>query len=344
MTPVATSRLQLIGAALLFSTGGAAIKATAFEGWQIAGLRSGIAALALLLLIPAARRGWNRRVLLVGLAYAATMILFVLANRMTTAANTIFLQSTAPLYILLLGPLLLGEKIRVRDAVFMGAVGVGLSCFFIGTEAPLATAPDPARGNVLAALAGVTWAFTVMGLRWMGREEGGGHALPTVVAGNLIACLVAVPWALPLPAVGAADIAIIGYLGVFQIGLAYLLLTRGIQRVGAFEASILLLAEPAFNPVWAWLLHGEVPGPWAALGGALILTATAVKVGWDARLTRRERAAGASAPTAPQEAAELRKDLADAAEDEGGDDGLDDETGDHAEHGRSGQGRGNVES
>jgi drug/metabolite transporter, DME family len=280
----ATNRLQLLAAAALFSTGGAAIKATALGGWQIAGFRSGIAALALLLLLPSARRGWNWRVFVVGVAYAATLILFVLANRMTTAANTIFLQSTAPLYILLLGPLLLREPIRRQDLLFMVAVGGGLALFFVGADAPVATAPDPVRGNLLAALSGVCWAFTVVGLRWMGRQpEGGGSPLATVVAGNLIAFLACLPLALPVPAVGAADWLVIVYLGVFQIGLAYVFMTSAIRHVPALEAATLLLVEPALNPIWAWLAHGERPSAWAIAGGALILGATLVKTWWDAR-------------------------------------------------------------
>src|SRR5687768_11870206 len=95
-------RFQLLAAAALFSTGGAAIKATTLTGWQVASFRSAVAALTVLLLVPAARRIRDRRVLLVGAGYAATMVLFVLANKLTTSANSIFLQSTAPLYILVL--------------------------------------------------------------------------------------------------------------------------------------------------------------------------------------------------------------------------------------------------
>jgi drug/metabolite transporter (DMT)-like permease len=140
MSSRTTARLQLLGAAVLFSTGGAAIKAADFTGWQIASLRSGIATVALLLLTPAARRGWTLRqaqgglwrAALVGVAYAGCLTLFVLANRLTTAANTIFLQSTAPLYILFLGPWLLREPIRKQDLGFMLAVGSGLALFFVG--------------------------------------------------------------------------------------------------------------------------------------------------------------------------------------------------------------------
>lgn len=286
MRPRTLHRLQVLGAALLFSTGGAAIKATTLTAWQVASFRSGVAALALLLFLPAARRGWSPRVLPVGLAYAATMILFVAGNKLTTAANTIFLQSTAPLYLLLLGPLLLGERVRRRDVGVAAVVGAGMVLFFVGAEEPVATAPDPALGNALAAASGVAWALTVAGLRWIGR--GGGASLPTVVTGNLLAFALCLAPALPVAGAGLADWATIGYLGVFQIGLAYVLLAAALRHVPAFEASILLLLEPALNPVWAWIVHGERPGPWAIAGGALILAGTVAKTWWDARRPRAE--------------------------------------------------------
>jgi drug/metabolite transporter, DME family len=271
----AASRLQLLAAAFLFSTGGAAIKATSFSGWQVAGFRSLVAAVALFLLVPAARRKWSRRTLFVALGYAGTLVLFVLANKLTTSANAIFLQDTAPLYMLLLGPWLLREPVRRSDLVLMVVIAAGMSLFFVGGQDVQRTAPDPFRGNIIAALAGVCWALTIGGLRWIetassGRESG----MATVVAGNLIACLICLPKALPLNAPSMADWVVILYLGVFQIGLAYIFLTRAMRRTPALEASLLLLAEPAMNPVWAWLVHGERPGALAILGGVLILSAT----------------------------------------------------------------------
>src|SRR5436190_1260690 len=133
----ARSRLEILAAAALFSTGGAAIKACALTGWQVASFRSGMAALAVLAMVPAARRIPGPRAIAVGAAYATTLILFVRANKLTTAANTIFLQSTAPLYVLLLAPWLLRERPRRRDLAFMAAMAIGLTLFFVGEEAPL---------------------------------------------------------------------------------------------------------------------------------------------------------------------------------------------------------------
>ncbi|MBM3814773.1 MAG: EamA/RhaT family transporter [Acidimicrobiia bacterium] len=278
MSPSVICRLQLVAAAVLFSTGGAAIKATQFTGWQVAGFRSGIAAAALLLLLPESRRRWSPRVGLIGLSYAATLVLFVLANKLTTAANAIFLQSTAPLYLVIFAPWLLKERIHLKDWITLAAVGAGLTLFFTAAEAPAVTAPDPLAGNFLGAGTGLTWAITLTGLRWMASSSGKDAGLATVAAGNLTAFLICLPMTLPLQDSSLADWATVGYLGVFQIGLAYVLLTRGVRGVPALEVSLLLMIEPALNPVWAWFLHAEAPSASAMLGGALILGATVLRI------------------------------------------------------------------
>lgn len=235
-----------------------------------------MAALTLLLLVPATRRGWGWRPALVGVAYAATLILFVTANKLTTSANTIFLQATSPVYLLLLGPLFLKEPVRRRDLWVVAAVLAGLLLFFVGTEAPVATAPDPAKGNVLALMSGVCFAVTIAGLRWLSRGTSD-VGLATVAIGNLIAFVWGLPFALPVVSATPTDWVVMLYLGAIQIGLAYACLTRGLRRVPALEASLLLMVEPVLNPVWAWLVHGEKPSHWALLGGALIIGATAAQ-------------------------------------------------------------------
>lgn len=295
MNPRTRNRLYILSAALLFSTGGAAIKSASFVALQVAGYRSAIAAVALVVFVPASRRGWSLRVLPAAAAYAATLVLFVSANKLTTGANAIFLQSTAPLYILLLGPLLLHERARRSDLIFAAAVGLGLALFFAGSEPALASAPNPFLGNTLGALSGVAWALTVISLRWLGQHGGVEGAISSVVAGNVLAFLVCAPAALPVPQARPSDWLAIAYLGVFQVGLAYFLLARGLRGVSAFEASTLVLLEPVLNPFWTWLMHGERPSAWANVGGLLILSATFLH-------TWRERHANPGRP-GPEDAA-----------------------------------------
>lgn len=282
MSSTTTPRLQILAAAILFSTGGAAIKACSFNGWQIASFRSGIAALTLLAFARGAGlRWWTPTSLAVGAVYATCMTLFVTANKFTTAASTIFLQSTAPLWLLLLSPLVLREPIRRRDLAFMAALGVGLVILLTDAQAPGERSTNPALGNLLAAGSGVFWALTVVGLRRLGRSDtaggAGAGAGSAVIAGNVIACLACLPMALPAHSQSVADWPIIVFLGVFQIGFAYLALTAGIRTVAAFDAALLLLLEPVLNPIWAWLAHGEVPGRASLIGGAILVAGTLLK-------------------------------------------------------------------
>ncbi|HVX67408.1 MAG TPA: DMT family transporter [Bryobacteraceae bacterium] len=275
MNSVSVSRLLLVLTALLFSTGGVAIKLARLSAWQVASFRSAVAAVALIVLVPVARRGWSWRVIPAGLAYTATLLLFVMSTKMTTAANAIFLQATAPLYMLLFGPLLLHERLKRSDLALAAAAAAGIAAFFFAPEAAMETAPEPVRGNILGALSGIAWALTITCLRWLGKSTRSGEgALASVVAGNSFAFLIALPLALPVHGARPLDWGILVYLGVVQIGLAYLLLTRAVRHVPAFEATSLLLLEPVVNPVWAWLVVGERPGAWALAGGGLILGAT----------------------------------------------------------------------
>ena len=270
------NRLLLLAAATLFSTGGAAIKAATLTAWQVASFRSGIAALSLVVLFPAARRGWTWKLAPVGTSYAAVLVLFVLATRLTTSANAIFLQSTAPLYLLLLAPLLLHERIRRSDLLFIAAIGAGMALVLLGGQNAAATAPNPALGDRFGAGSGLAWALTVSGLRWIGRSGPENASTPAVALGNMIAFLACLPMAIPVERITTSDVVVLFYLGVFQIGLAYFFVTRAIRYVPAFEATALLLLEPALNPVWTWLVHGEKPGWRAIAGGVIILLATGI--------------------------------------------------------------------
>jgi drug/metabolite transporter (DMT)-like permease len=234
--------------------------------------------IALLLLIPTARRNWTWRGFAIAIAYALTLVLYVTANKLTTSANAIFLQSTAPLYLLVLAPLILKERIQMADVLLMSVIACGLACFFIGHEPARATAPRPFAGNLCALLSGLTYAFTLVGLRWVSSHSRARESSMSIVAmGNLLAFLICLPAAVPVTAFGKLDLPVILYLGVFQIGLAYWLLGSGMRRISAVESGTLLLVEPALNPVWTWLLHGERPGTMAIIGGALILLSSAIR-------------------------------------------------------------------
>ncbi len=264
--------------AVLFSTGGVAIKAATLTGWQLSCFRSLAAAVVLLIFLPSARRGWSWRSVVVAIPYAATFTLYTLANKYTTAANAIFLQDTAPFYILILGPLLLGERIRLRDLSFMAALLIGLGLIFASTREATLYASDPRLGDSLAVVSGLTWALTLLGLRWIAvrAENHDDEPAAAVVAGCLVASLFAASFAFPVENANVENWLIVAYLGVVQIALAYVFITAGIRHVRALEVSLLLLVEPVLSPVWVWLLLAESPAALAVLGGAIVIGATAV--------------------------------------------------------------------
>jgi drug/metabolite transporter, DME family len=272
-------RLLLLAAAVLWSTAGAAIKSCGLNAWQISGGRALTAGLFLLAAVPAARRLPTRKVLLVGAAYAATTVLFVAATKLTTAANAIFIQDTAPLWVLLLSPVVLHERVTRGELFSIPVFALGLGLFFLDQ-----LSPGQMAGNLMALASGVAFAASIVGLRAL--KEGGPAAL---VWGNLLAAAVALPmWPLG-PAAGLTDLGLVLFLGVVQLGLAYLCFTLGVRGTKAVEASLLILLEPVLNPIWTFLVTGERPGAWALVGGAVILAATVWRTVQPALLVRRGR-------------------------------------------------------
>lgn len=316
MTSRSAAALQAVVAGILFSTGGAAVKATQLDAWQVAGMRSLVAAAALLVAIPAARRWaggsggqsqaasasrWRRspvrrRALLLtlgtGCCYCLTLMLFVHAAKRTTAAETIFLQSTAPLFVLLLAPLLLRERLAGRQLLFVPLFGAGLVLAFFGGADAAASAPDPGTGNVLAVFCGLAYGLTLIGLRAADRpparpaggageasSPGAGDAarapgIAAAACGNVIVCLACLPVMAPLTAAAPGDFLVVAYLGLFQVALAYVFVTRAASVLQAPVVALLLLLEPALTPVWAMWFHGEQPHLLTWLGGAVIAAAT----------------------------------------------------------------------
>lgn len=274
MSPAA--RIVLAGA--LFATGGALIKSCEVPSLQRAAMRALVAAITIFALVPEARRRPDHRILKLIPAYFGATCAFVVANSLTTAASTIFLSATAPLWVLLLGPIMLGERARRRDLFVLLGIGLGMALCFLAPSQVLATAPDPALGDILALVAGISFALLLIGMRRLAND--GREASAAVAAwGSLATC----PTALALmPVVGqtpelgtATDWLVTTFLGVFQVGLAYVLLARAVPHVSAVRLSLLLMIEPALNPVMAFALHNEVPHPYTIIGGVLILGSVA---------------------------------------------------------------------
>lgn len=258
----------MVGAAAIWSTGGLFIKATTLSGLQISFGRSLLAAVAVALLTRREGFGLNRYTALASLLYAALLVLFVLATKQTTAANAIFLQYTAPVYVLVLEPLIYKEKFRRRDLITVAICVAGMSLFFLGK-----LRPQDVTGNLLALCSGVCFAFYFLLLRHSSAREV--NRASSVIYGNLLVVLVTAPVGLTLlQDISLADAVRVAYLGVVQIGFAYLLFTLAMARgVRSLDAGIIGYIEPVLNPVWVFLFIGERPSGWAILGGTTIIAA-----------------------------------------------------------------------
>jgi drug/metabolite transporter, DME family len=265
----------VLAAVLLWSTGGLFIKYTTLDAFSVNLGRSLFAALTVAAFTF--RRGLrlNAFTLLTSLLYAGTLSCFVYANKTTTAANAIFLQYTAPVYILILSPFLLKEKFRFSDLITVVICLAGMSLFFLEPQsAANKLASNVFAGNLAALASGLFFGLYFILLRHPRSLENKNPAL-SVFYGNLLIVLIMIPFiAGDPPAPRINDLLAIAYLGIFQIGIAYVFFTIGIARgVRSLDASVIGFVEPLLNPIWVFLFLGERPSLWAVLGGLIILGA-----------------------------------------------------------------------
>jgi drug/metabolite transporter, DME family len=287
--PQAYSPLLLVlAAAVIWSTGGLFIKWTSLSGLELSFGRSLLAAITVALFTRREGFGVNAVTVLASLLYAALLLLFVLATKATTAANAIFLQYTAPVYVLILEPLLYKEKFHRRDLITVVACIAGMSLFFVGK-----LRPQDVTGNMLALASGVCFAFYFLLLRHSSARQV--NRASSVIYGNLLVVLIAAPAGLAaLSHLTLADGLSVLYLGVVQIGIAYTLFTLGMaQGIRSLDAGIVGYIEPVLNPIWVFLVLGERPSGWALIGGIIIVSA----VVWHTALKAKESRALVDAPS-----------------------------------------------
>ena len=264
--------LLVLGAAILWSTGGLFIKATSLSAFELSFGRSLLAAITIAIVTRREGFGLNRVSAITSILYAALLLLFVLATKLTTAANAIFLQYTAPVYVLILEPLFYKERFRRRDLITVAACVGGMTLFFVGK-----LRPQDVNGNLLALASGVCFALFFLLLRHSKARNV--NRASSAIYGNLIVVLICAPafFGAARRGISAADLARISYLGIVQIGCAYLLFTQAMARgLRSLDASIVGYIEPVLNPVWVFLFIGERPAGWAILGGAIIIASVIV--------------------------------------------------------------------
>jgi len=266
----------LVGAALLWSVGGVMIKWVEWHPMAIMGLPRAIAAVMLWAIARKPKFNWSAAQIGGAVAYAVTVMLYVPACKLTTAANAILLQYTAPLWVALFGAWFLKERASWLDWVAIVISLGGMALFFregIASKSFL--------GDAMAALSGVTIAWMML----LMRKQKTGSPLESTLLGNIIAALGGLPFMFGQPAPDARGWLGLALLGLFQLGLSYALYSYAIKHVTAMAAVIILTLEPILNPIWVLLLIGERPTGWALAGGALVLLAVTARgalmaMGW----------------------------------------------------------------
>ena len=253
---------MLVVTGIMWSTGGLLIKIIPWPPMAISGIRGGIAALTIFLLTRNLRFTWSRTQVAAAVCYVLVVTLFVIANKLTTAGNSILLQYTAPVYVAIFGYTFLGERSTRVDWVTILVLLTGLTVFFFD-ELTI----SGVLGNVCAILSGMSFAALTILLR----KQKDGSPSDSILLGNLLTLLIGLPVILTSVSLDPVPWLLIVVLGVFQLGIPYVLYTTAIKYVTALDAIIYPIIEPILNPILVFLVLGEVLGSWAIFGGILVL-------------------------------------------------------------------------
>ncbi|MCW9064682.1 MAG: DMT family transporter [Ignavibacteriaceae bacterium] len=260
--------LYVFTAALLWSSGGLFIKLISFSAMQLSFFRCSIAALTFALIFKKQILQINKLSIINSIIYAVVLISFVIATKTTTAANAIFLQATAPIYVLIFEPLLNKTSYERINIITVGVCVLGMILFFVGK-----LEPGHLEGNLVALISGITFAAFFLGMKRNDQK----YQQSSIFWGNILVALICIPFLFSLEMISFSDLWMVSFLGVFQIAVAYAFFASGLKRIIAVEASIISLVEPVLNPVWVLIGYGEIPSVTAIIGGLIILTAIIVR-------------------------------------------------------------------
>ena len=254
--------LMLLFAGVLWSLGGLLIKSIPWHPLAISGLRGGIAAIVIYAFSKDRKIIITYEKLFAACFYTLVVTLFVVANKLTTAGNAILLQYTAPVYVALFGYMFLGEKSTFIDWITIFILLGGLTLFFLDD-----LSFDGYLGNALAILSGMSFAALTISLR----KQKNHNPSDSVLLGNILTLIIGLPLIISETSFNLQSIILIFILGTIQLGVPYILYTTAIKHVTALDAIIFPVVEPILNPILVFFILGETLGPWAFLGGALVL-------------------------------------------------------------------------
>jgi drug/metabolite transporter (DMT)-like permease len=281
------SVIMLLICVVLWSSSGLFVKLSTLNPIALAGGRSAITAVVLLIYLRRPHFTWSRAQILGAVAMTVTFLLFISSTRLTSAANAILLQYTAPVWVALFGSWYLGEKARGYDWATMGVILLGMVLFFgdgLTTQGMI--------GNIMAIVSGITMAWMSLAVRKEPESAG-----ETVLLGNTLTAVIGLPFLLVAALAGTVDAlnwGILVYMGIFQLGIAFILYTVAVRQLPAIESILISMIEPILNPIWVFLVVGERPGPLAILGGVIVIAAVTVRalvasgaINWQRRSARQ---------------------------------------------------------
>jgi drug/metabolite transporter (DMT)-like permease len=258
--------------AFLWSTSGFFIKYLSVSAFHISFYRSGIAALTVLIISLLRKQKFKFEFDTVSnfasVFYAGILILFVIATKMTTAANAIFLQFTAPIYLVVLEPLFLKTKFDSKNIITIIICIFGMILFFFG-KLELGNI----YGNLLAICSGICFAMFSLLLKYKKVKHKSENTISSVIMGNAIVALIALFIIFPNLKVTLYELLILLYMGSIQIGISYMIFNEGIKYVSATESMIIATLEAIFNPIWVFIGLGEIPSIYSIFGGIIIFGA-----------------------------------------------------------------------
>ena len=255
-------------AGLLWSTGGLLIKLISLTAMQLAFFRCFIAAITFGSLFRKKILLVNKLTFINSVFYAAILITFVIATKKTTAANAIFLQSTAPIYVLIFEPIFNKTKYERINVITVAVCMVGMLLFFVGK-----IEPGHLEGNIIALISGLAFASFFLGMK----KNDPKFQNSSIFYGNVLVAIISIPFLFSLETLKTDDFLMVTFLGVFQIAFAYAFFSAGLKRIFAVEASIISMIEPVLNPVWVFIGYDEIPSVTGIIGGIIILTSITVR-------------------------------------------------------------------
>jgi drug/metabolite transporter (DMT)-like permease len=263
-----TGIMAVVTAAILWSSGGLFVKLITLTPMQISFFRCAIAALTFALIFRRQILQYNLLTFINSFFYAGVLIFYVIAMKTTTAANAIFLQSTAPIYVLIFEPLLNKTNYEKSNIVTIFVCFLGMILFFLGD-----ISPGQLEGNIFALFSGIFFAAFFLGMKKNDKK----YQQSSIFWGNILVAMICLPFIFSIEQLSFSQLWMVSFLGVFQIAIAYAFFSYGLKRVVAVEASIISMIEPVLTPVWVFIGYGEVPATTAIIGGIIILTAISIR-------------------------------------------------------------------